>query len=130
MGRIALEAQSETLLLKAPFRISGHVFETSDVVVVTLHEGELAGRGEGCGVYYLGDDVANMRADIEAARGAIEAGLTREELRGVMPPGGGRNAVDCALWDLEAARTGMPDGRRASRIWWLMAAIAVMAVLG
>lgn len=106
MGRLALEARSETLRLKAPFRISGHVFETSDVVVVTLRDGELTGRGEGCGVYYLADDVAHMRADIEAARAAIEAGLTREKLRAVMPPGGGRNAVDCALWELEAARAG------------------------
>lgn len=108
MGRVALQVVSETLRLKAPFRISGHVFETSDVVVVTLREGELTGRGEGCGVYYLEDDAANMLAEIAAARGAIEAGLTREELRSVMAPGGGRNAVDCALWELEAARAGQP----------------------
>ncbi|MEO7655407.1 MAG: dipeptide epimerase [Sphingomicrobium sp.] len=105
---IALEVVSETLRFKAPFRISGHVFETSDVVVVTLRDGDLVGRGEGCGVYYLGDDLAHMLGDIQAAGGAIEAGLTREELRSVMPPGGGRNAVDCALWELEAARSGMP----------------------
>ena len=106
MGRITLEAVSETLRLKAPFRISGHVFETSDVVVVTLRDGDSTGRGEGCGVYYLGDDAAHMLSDIEDAREAIEAGLTCERLRSVMPAGGGRNAVDCALWELEAARTG------------------------
>ena len=108
MSRLTLEVASERLRFKAPFRISGHVFETSDVVVVTLREDDLVGRGEGCGVYYLGDDVAHMIGDIQAAAGAIEAGLTREELRSVMPPGGGRNAVDCALWELEAARTGVP----------------------
>ena len=108
MARIKLEVASETLRLKAPFRISGHVFETSEVVVVTLRDGELVGRGEGCGVYYLGDDVAHMRTSIEAARGAIEEGLTREELRSVMPPGGGRNAIDCALWELEASREHKP----------------------
>lgn len=113
MGRLRLKVASETLRLAQPFRISGHVFETSDVVVVTLGEGELRGRGEGCGVYYLGDDVAHMRGDIEAARGAIEAGLTREELRSAMPPGGGRNAVDCALWELEAARAGETAWARA-----------------
>ena len=47
-----------------------------------------------------------MLGDIEAAREFIKAGVTRDELRLVMPPGGGRNAVDCALWELEAARTG------------------------
>ncbi|MEO7634234.1 MAG: dipeptide epimerase [Sphingomicrobium sp.] len=106
MGDIALAVASETLRLNKPFRISGHVFETSDVVVVTLREGDLRGRGEGCGVYYLGDDLAHMLSEIEAARDAIEGGLTREELRAAMPPGGGRNAVDCALWELEAARAG------------------------
>ena len=105
---IALKVASETLRLKTPFRISGYVFETSDVVTVTLKDGDLAGRGEGCGVFYLGDDAAHMLAEIEAARAAIEAGLTREELRQVMPPGGGRNAVDCALWELEAARSRQP----------------------
>ncbi len=105
---VALEVRSETLRLKSPFRISGHVFETSDVVVVTLREGELVGRGEGCGVYYLGDDAVHMLGDIQSAGGAIEAGLTRDELRSMMPPGGGRNAVDCALWELEAARAGKP----------------------
>lgn len=108
MRGIALDVRGETLRLKAPFRISGHVFETSDVVVVTLREGDLVGRGEGCGVYYLGDDLPHMLGEIEAARGAIEFGLTREELRSVMPPGGGRNAVDCAMWEFEAARAGVP----------------------
>ena len=108
MPRIALDVVSETLPLKAPFRISGHVFETADVVVVTLRDGELSGRGEGCGVYYLGDDIGHMLADIEAAREFVETGVSREELRLVMPPGGGRNAVDCALWELDAARAGQP----------------------
>ncbi|MEO6256759.1 MAG: dipeptide epimerase [Sphingomicrobium sp.] len=108
MGRLQLDFASETLRLKAPFRISGHVFETSDVVVVTLREDGRVGRGEGCGVFYLNDDAAHMLNAIEAARGAIEAGLSREELRSVMPAGGGRNAVDCALWELEAARANRP----------------------
>ena len=108
MAGLSLEVASETLRLKVPFRISGFVFDSSDVVVVTLRDGGLVGRGEGGGVYYLGDDVGHMLNDIEAARDAIEAGVSREELRKVMPPGGGRNAVDCALWELEAARAGRP----------------------
>ncbi|MEO7410378.1 MAG: dipeptide epimerase [Sphingomicrobium sp.] len=108
MARLSLEVASETLRLKVPFKISGFVFDSSDVVVVTLRDGALIGRGEGGGVYYLGDDVSHMLADIEAARDAIEAGVSREELRHIMPPGGGRNAVDCALWELEAARAGQP----------------------
>lgn len=108
MGRLSVEVATESLRLAQPFRISGHVFESSEVVVVTLRDGALEGRGEGGGVYYLGDDVAHMLAQLEAARSAIEAGPSREELRAIMPPGGARNAVDCALWELEAARAGRP----------------------
>lgn len=103
-----LTVETETLRLAEPFRISGYVFETSDVLVATLDDGGHRGRGEASGVYYLGDDLANMRAAIEAARPAIEAGISREELREIMPPGGARNAVDAALWELEAARSGKP----------------------
>lgn len=103
-----LTVETETLRLAEPFRISGYVFETSDVLVATLDDGGHRGRGEASGVYYLGDDLTNMRAAIEAARPAIEAGVGREDLREIMPPGGARNAVDAALWELEAARSGKP----------------------
>ena len=108
MQRLELDVSVETLQLAQPFRISGHVFTGSDVVVVTLCDGDRTGRGEGGGVYYLNDDVAHMLYSIGAVRSAIEAGPTREELRSIMPAGGARNAVDCALWELEAARAGVP----------------------
>ena len=108
MGAVKLEARRETLRLAAPFRISGHVFENCEVVVVTLDDGHQQGRGEGGGVYYLDDDADNMMADIEAARSVIENGIDRFELLETMPAGGGRNAVDCALWELEARQKGMP----------------------
>jgi L-Ala-D/L-Glu epimerase / N-acetyl-D-glutamate racemase len=108
MGQLQLDVAVETLRLSKPFRISGYVFTHSDVVVVTLRDGEHSGRGEGGGVYYLGDDVPHMLQSIGTARTAIEAGPTRDELRSIMPPGGGRNAVDCALWELEAAKAGVP----------------------
>ena len=108
MARLSLNVAVETLALAAPFRISGYVFETSDVIVVTLSDGTHAGRGEGAGVFYLHDDVPHMLAAIEGARAAIEAGPSREELRSILPPGGARNAVDAALWELEAQRAGKP----------------------
>jgi len=106
-----------TLRLAQPFRIAGHVFDTSPVVTVTLTDGAFRGRGEASGVFYLDDDVDHMiaaltasRPAIEAvaARAAVEAAAAREALRSVLPPGGARNAVDCALWELEAARSGRP----------------------
>ncbi len=108
MGRMTLEYAVEKFPYKAPFRISGYLFDSSELVTVTLRDGAHRGRGEGAGVYYLQDDVANMVAELDAHRGAIEAGLSREELREAMPPGGARNAVDCALWELEADRAGVP----------------------
>lgn len=107
MGALTLRAEAQTLRLAQPFRISGYVFETADVVTVTLSDGTHRGRGEGAGVYYLGDDVPHMLAAIEGARGAIEAGPSREDLRVILPPGGARNAVDAALWELEASRAGV-----------------------
>ena len=108
MVRLRLSATTLTLRLAQPFRIAGYVFETADVLVVELDDGTHRGRGEGAGVYYVGDDLAHMRAAIDGARAAIEVGPTREELRGILPPGGARNAVDAALWDLEAARAHRP----------------------
>ena len=108
MAGLRMTVATETLRLKKPFHISNFVWESSDVVVVTLDDGEVQGRGEGGGVFFLGDDVAHMRSALEEHRAAIEAGPSRDELRSIMPPGGARNAVDCALWELEAARAGKP----------------------
>ena len=93
---------------KAPFRISGFVFHVTDLLVVTLTEGEHRGRGEGAGVYYLGQGVTQMVALLEAASRSDREGGSREELRMILPAGGARNAVDCAMWELEAARAGRP----------------------
>lgn len=108
MPHLHLSIETNVVRLAQPFRIAGYVFETAEVLIATLDDGTHRGRGEGAGAYYLGDDLAHMRSDIEAARAAIEAAPSREELRAIMPAGGGRNAVDAALWDLQAARTGRP----------------------
>lgn len=108
MPSLTLGVATETLRLVEPFHIAGHVFEDVDALVVTLGDGTHRGRGEAAGVYYLGDDLPHMLVALEGARAAIEAWPTREELRGILPPGGARNAVDCALWELEAARAGRP----------------------
>jgi L-alanine-DL-glutamate epimerase-like enolase superfamily enzyme len=108
MSAIKLDVTVDKLRLSAPFRISGFVFEEQDAVVVSLTHGALRGRGEASGVYYLGDTAQTMVAAIEAVRGRIEAGIDRHTLQRVLPPGGARNAVDCALWELDAQRLGKP----------------------
>jgi L-alanine-DL-glutamate epimerase-like enolase superfamily enzyme len=106
MRALSLNVAVETLRLAAPFRISGFVFEEQAAVLVTLRDGIHSGRGEASGVYYLQDTARTMVESIEAARGAIEAGIDRAALQRLLPPGGARNAVDCALWELDARRTG------------------------
>ena len=106
MAALQLCVAVEQVELAAPFRISGFVFERQDIVVVTLRDGSHQGRGEASGVYYLKDDSQKMVATLEAHRARIERGIDRESLQQLLPPGGARNAVDCALWELDAARAG------------------------
>jgi len=105
---VQMHVEVERLLLKAPFRISGYTFTEVPVVVVTLRSAHAVGRGEAAGVYYLEDSPAAIVRTLESNRGAIEAGIDREALRQLLPVGGARNAVDCALWDLEAKHAGRP----------------------
>ena len=113
MSRLKFDVAVETYRLAEPFRISGHCFETADVVYVALDDGKHRGRGEAAGVYYMNDDVAHMTQALREARADIEAGPTRQELRRILPPGGARAAVDAALWELEALRAGTTAWRLA-----------------
>src|SRR5437588_11926789 len=100
-SRVGLEVHNENLPLRAPFRISGYTFHDSPVTLVTLRNASVEGRGEAAGVYYLNDTTDRMLAAIEAHRDAIERGLTREDLRSLLPPGGARHGHRCALWDIQ-----------------------------
>ena len=94
--------------LAAPFRISGYVFAAMPSIVVRLHEGGHEGRGEAAGVYYVGDDQDRMAEMVESVRGLVEGGIGRDELQLALPPCGARNALDCALWELESLGSGSP----------------------
>ena len=108
MSSLTLRIDVQKLRLAAPFRISGFVFEDQDVVLATITNGVHRGRGEASGVYYLNDTTQTMVPAIEAVRAAIEGGIDRGALQRLLPPGGARNALDCALWELEAQRAGVP----------------------
>src|SRR6185437_4173737 len=113
LTRMQLEVTAESWAYATPFRITSFVFTAADVLCVTLSDGGHVGRGEAAGVYYHGETPASMAAQVEAVRGAVEAGVGREALRALLPPGGARNALDAALWDLEAKRRGEPAWRIA-----------------
>jgi L-Ala-D/L-Glu epimerase len=93
-----------------PFRITGKVWNSFDSVVVELEQDGFVGRGEGLGVYYKDETAAVMTGQLEQIAPSVTAGLTRSNLQKLLPPGGARNALDCALWDLEAKKSGR-------RIW-------------
>ncbi|MFN3834394.1 MAG: dipeptide epimerase [Glycocaulis sp.] len=105
---LSLSVRVEPARLKTPFRITGHVMETVSLVVCTLRRGQHTGCGEATGVYYHAETGESMASQIEAVRTRIEAGITREALQDLLPAGGARNALDCAMWDLEASEAGEP----------------------
>lgn len=101
-----IKIEPKTWLLHKPFRISRGEHTHSETVLCRISDGTHAGSGEAAGVSYEGETVASITAQIEAVIPRIAAGISRDDLQQVMSPGGARNAVDCALWDLEAKQSG------------------------
>jgi L-alanine-DL-glutamate epimerase-like enolase superfamily enzyme len=97
-----LHTELERWPVATPFKITGHVWDAVDVLVVRLEKDGCVGRGEGAGVYYLNDRPVSMIGQVETLRQTIERGIDRAALQDLLPRGGARNALDCALWDLEA----------------------------
>jgi L-alanine-DL-glutamate epimerase-like enolase superfamily enzyme len=103
-----LDIAVERFPLLNPFVIARGAKTEAVVVVVTLRAENLVGRGECTPYARYGESVESVVAAIEAARAAIEAGADRHALQSLMPAGAARNALDCALWDLDAKMAGVP----------------------
>ncbi len=103
-----VEIAHESWPIAGSFTISRGSKTAADVVVVTLTEGGLTGRGECVPYPRYEETVPQVLAALEAARGAIENGLERADIARHVAPKAARNALDCALWDLEAKRAGKP----------------------
>lgn len=102
-----MRIERERWRLLEPFHITGSTMEELDVVVVELHAEGHCGRGEAAGVDYRVDDSIDcMLEQLHAIRGKVESGIDRATLQLLLQPGGARNALDCALWDLDAQRAG------------------------
>ena len=102
----SLVLRSETWPIRGSFRISRGAKTAADVVVVEISEDGVTGRGEGDPYPRYGEAVTGVVADIESLRADIERGLTRADLQRRLPAGAARNALDCALIDLEAKASG------------------------
>jgi L-Ala-D/L-Glu epimerase len=101
-----LRAQHQRFALSRPFRIARGVKTAADVVEVTIEEDGISGRGESVPYPRYGESIDSTLAAIEQVRAVLETGAGREALLSLLPAGAARNAVDCALWDLEARQTG------------------------
>ncbi len=103
-----LTVRPETWPLASAFRISRGAKTQAHVVVAEIADGPHTGRGEAVPYPRYAETPEQTRAEIEGLREAVEGGLTRDALQDALPPGAARNALDCALWDLEAKQTGRP----------------------
>ncbi|VAV95373.1 L-alanine-DL-glutamate epimerase (EC 5.1.1.n1) [hydrothermal vent metagenome] len=92
--------------LKEPFVIARGPITEVGLLVVELEQDGIFGRGESCPQEFLGQSLSGEYDRLMQARDRIEQGITRAELQSLMPACSGRNALDCALWDLEAKTTG------------------------
>ena len=108
MSARSLVVCEEQFPLKNVFTIARGSRTEAQVVTVTLTEGKHRGRGEATPNLRYDETGQSVIAAIDAVAGEIEAGIDRAGLQALMSPGAARNAVDCALWDLEAKMTGTP----------------------
>jgi L-Ala-D/L-Glu epimerase len=103
---LTIHAQHDRFALNRPFRISRGVRTMADVVTVTIAEGDIVGCGEGVPYARYGESVGSVLAAIQGVQAELEQGADRQQLMMMMPAGAARNAIDCALWDLEARCSG------------------------
>ena len=110
-----LTVVSETWPMAGTFTISRGSRTHVEVVVVELRDGDSVGRAECVPYPRYGGSVGGVIEQIRAAAAGIEGGWTRGDLARQVPPGAARNALDCALWDLEAGLRGTTVHELAGR---------------
>ncbi|KRG70044.1 N-acetyl-D-Glu racemase DgcA [Pseudoxanthomonas dokdonensis] len=102
-----LSASHRSWALAHPFRISRGVKTSAEVVEVSLQQDGMRGRGESVPYARYGESVASVIAQLESVRAPIEQGANRQQLASLLPAGAARNALDDALWDLQARLDGV-----------------------
>lgn len=107
---LSIEAREEVWPLKNVFRISRGERNETQVVAVTITDGQHTGRGEAVPIKRYQQTTASVLEQIELIK--REKNLDQQKLQTLLPPGAARNALDCALWDLQAKRAG-------KRVWEL-----------
>ena len=104
---LSVETKVERFPLARAFSISRGSKTEAEVVTCMIGGGRALGWGECVPYRRYGETVASVLEEIEAVKPGLLAGAGREDLSHLMRPGAARNAVDCALWDLEAKKSKM-----------------------
>ena len=104
----SLNVRSESWPIRGGFRIARGAKSEAEVVVAEIARGKHLGRGECVPYARYGETIDGVKVLIASLAKDIEAGLSRGELQNRLPAGAARNALDCALVDLEAKETDMP----------------------
>ena len=104
----SISITAETFPLRRKFAIARGTKLRAEPVSVEIIEDGVRGHGEALPYPRYGETVETVTATIEQMRGAVCAGMTRDDLQTALPPGAARCALDCALWDLEAKTTVTP----------------------
>ncbi|WP_281685659.1 N-acetyl-D-Glu racemase DgcA [Thalassobaculum salexigens] len=112
MSRMLAVAR-ESWPIRGVFRISRGARTEAEVVLVTITDGETVGRGECVPYTRYGESIDSVIGQIQSVAEAIAGGMDRSALLDALPAGAARNAVDCALWDLEAKSRGLPAWKLA-----------------
>jgi L-alanine-DL-glutamate epimerase-like enolase superfamily enzyme len=103
---ISLSVRIERWPIAGAFTISRGSKAEATVVVAHITDGDAAGRGECVPYARYGETPEGVAAAIMRLEPEIAGGIGRAGLAQALPPGAARNALDCALWDLEAKRSG------------------------
>ena len=116
---LTFTAKTVQWTLVEPLVIARGVQSTVNVVLVTLQDaaGHI-GRAEAAGIDYAGESTSSMLRQLDAVAHRLADETTPADIQTWLPPGGARNALDCALWDLQAKRTGVPAWQRAGLAGW------------
>lgn len=128
---ISCETVAERWEMIEPFEISREVITHQPVLTLRLQdESGYSGWSEAAGIDYEGETPHSMAAQVAALKHRLHDGLSHDEVAEMLPAGGARNALDCALWDLRAKQSGVPVWQAAGLLPWQPVTTAFTIGLG
>ncbi|MGB7334878.1 MAG: N-acetyl-D-Glu racemase DgcA [Salaquimonas sp.] len=127
---LELEIDTENWPIAGSFVISRGARTIASVIKVTLRTANHAGVGECVPYARYSETLESVTAQIETLRSVLQTGISRTELLTKMPAGAARNAIDCALWDLEAKQSGISAWKSAGLCAFVEATTAFTISLG